>query len=80
MITKRTTYILLTVSSLSISIYGLLCTATGRTLLQKTLGMMKLSKNGLALLKQWEGCKLTAYKCTAGVWTIGYGTDTRGAM
>ena len=22
---------------------------------------------------KWEGCKLTAYKCPAGVWTIGYG-------
>lgn len=28
---------------------------------------------GLALIKRWEGCKLTAYKCPAGVWTIGYG-------
>lgn len=24
-------------------------------------------------LKKWEGCKLTAYKCPAGIWTIGYG-------
>lgn len=35
---------------------------------------MKISKNGLNLIKQFEGCKLTAYKCPAGVWTIGYGT------
>ena len=34
---------------------------------------MKISDNGLALLRQFEGCRLTAYKCPAGVWTIGYG-------
>lgn len=26
------------------------------------------------LIKKYEGCKLKAYKCPAGVWTIGYGT------
>lgn len=31
------------------------------------------SKNGLALTKQFEGCKLTAYQDSVGVWTIGYG-------
>lgn len=25
------------------------------------------------LIKQFEGCKLTSYKCSAGVWTIGWG-------
>ncbi len=25
------------------------------------------------IIKRFEGCKLTAYKCPAGVWTIGYG-------
>ena len=34
---------------------------------------MKISENGLALIKKFEGCKLSAYKCPAGVWTIGYG-------
>lgn len=29
---------------------------------------------GLALVKEFEGCKLVAYKCPAGVWTIGYGS------
>jgi len=24
-------------------------------------------------LKQFEGCKLTAYKCPAGIWTVGWG-------
>lgn len=26
------------------------------------------------LIKKYEGCRLAAYKCPAGVWTIGYGT------
>lgn len=26
------------------------------------------------LIKEYEGCRLQAYKCPAGVWTIGYGT------
>lgn len=34
---------------------------------------MKTSDNGLHLIKQFEGCKLTAYKCPAGIWTIGVG-------
>ena len=34
---------------------------------------MKTSKNGIDLIKKFEGCKLTAYKCAAGKWTIGYG-------
>lgn len=34
---------------------------------------MKTSQNGINLIKQFEGCQLTAYKCPAGVWTIGYG-------
>lgn len=34
---------------------------------------MKTSKKGIDLIKSFEGCRLTAYKCPAGVWTIGYG-------
>ncbi len=34
---------------------------------------MKTSKAGIELIKRWEGSKLTAYRCPAGVWTIGYG-------
>ncbi|EIW7013780.1 lysozyme [Escherichia coli] len=34
---------------------------------------MEMSKNGLALLKSFEGCELTAYQDYVGVWTIGYG-------
>lgn len=33
-----------------------------------------ISPEGLTLIKQWEGCRLTAYKDVAGVWTIGYGS------
>lgn len=32
-----------------------------------------LSQAGLRLIMQFEGCRLTAYQCSAGVWTIGYG-------
>ena len=32
-----------------------------------------ISAVGIALIKRFEGCRLTAYKCSAGVWTIGYG-------
>lgn len=34
---------------------------------------MEASQNALNLIKKFEGCKLTAYKCPAGVWTIGVG-------
>lgn len=37
---------------------------------------MKISLEGLSLIKKFEGCKLIAYKCSAGVWTIGYGHTT----
>ena len=35
---------------------------------------MEASKEGIALIKKFEGCKLEAYKCPAGVWTCGYGS------
>jgi lysozyme len=34
---------------------------------------MKVNSEGYALLKRFEGCVLKAYKCPAGVWTIGFG-------
>jgi lysozyme len=34
---------------------------------------MKLTQEGIDLVKRFEGCRLKAYKCPAGVWTIGYG-------
>ena len=34
---------------------------------------MEVNKAGKDLIKRVEGCKLRAYKCPAGLWTIGYG-------
>lgn len=34
---------------------------------------MQISEKGLNLIKNFEGCRLKAYKCPAGVLTIGYG-------
>ena len=34
---------------------------------------MKINRAGIALVKRWEGLRLTAYRCPAGLWTIGYG-------
>lgn len=34
---------------------------------------MRTSQVGIDLIKKFEGCRLDAYKCPAGVWTIGYG-------
>lgn len=33
----------------------------------------KISDKGINLIKRFEGCSLSAYKCPANVWTIGYG-------
>lgn len=38
--------------------------------------MTQSSRKGLDLIKQFEGCKLSAYLCPAGVWTIGWGRTT----
>src|SRR6476661_9330104 len=35
---------------------------------------MKISDKGLALIKASEGLRLTAYRCPAGVLTLGYGS------
>ena len=35
---------------------------------------MQISQEGISLIKKFEGCELEAYKCAAGVWTIGYGS------
>lgn len=34
---------------------------------------MQISQDGINLIKRFEGVRLKAYKCPAGVWTIGYG-------
>lgn len=33
----------------------------------------RVGPRAIALLHHFEGCRLTAYKCPAGVWTIGWG-------
>jgi lysozyme len=38
---------------------------------------MTITERGLALIKEFEGCRLEAYQDSVGVWTIGYG-HTRG--
>jgi len=35
---------------------------------------MKISENGIRLIKQFEGLKLEAYLCSGNIWTIGWGT------
>tara|TARA_R100000664_G_scaffold9149_3_gene15201 strand:+ start:243 stop:686 length:444 start_codon:yes stop_codon:yes gene_type:complete len=35
---------------------------------------MKISQEGLSLIKKFEGCELKAYRCAANVLTIGYGS------
>ena len=35
---------------------------------------MKISQEGLSLIKKFEGCELNSYKCAAGVPTIGFGS------
>ena len=44
-----------------------------RTLISQPQPFRVVSDKGLALIKQFEGLKLKAYRCPAGVWTIGYG-------
>ena len=34
---------------------------------------MNIGQRGIEIIKHFEGCELEAYKCPAGVWTIGYG-------
>lgn len=35
---------------------------------------MRTGTRGISLIKEFEGFKNKAYRCPAGVWTIGYGT------
>ena len=34
---------------------------------------MNISKEGIALIKRFEGCEIKAYQDSVGVWTIGFG-------
>ena len=38
--------------------------------------MRRINDEGIALIKQWEGLRLEAYRCDADVLTIGYGHTT----
>jgi lysozyme len=38
-----------------------------------TWSNMNIGQRGIEIIKHFEGCELEAYKCPAGVWTIGYG-------
>ncbi len=38
----------------------------------KTFGEYS-AESAMDFIEAWEGCKLTAYKCPAGIWTIGCG-------
>ena len=40
---------------------------------------MNIGNKGLEMIKHFEGLELEAYKCAAGVWTIGYG-HTKGVQ
>ncbi len=35
---------------------------------------MNISERGISLIKEFEGCRLRAYKCPAGKWTVGWGS------
>ena len=35
---------------------------------------MRVSPEGAAFIKQFEGLRLSSYQCQANVWTVGYGT------
>ena len=37
---------------------------------------MRTSRAGIDLIKEFEGLRLEAYRCPAGLWTIGYGHTT----
>ena len=38
---------------------------------------MRMTEEGLALIRSFEGFRADAYLCPAGVWTIGYGHTSR---
>jgi lysozyme len=37
-------------------------------------GVLMKYEKAIALIKDYEKCRLKAYQCSAGVWTIGWGT------
>jgi lysozyme len=43
-----------------------------------TQRLISILEHLLPTIRQFEGCKLKAYKCPAGVWTVGYGETGAG--
>jgi lysozyme len=41
---------------------------------------MSVNQATIDLIKRFEGCRLTAYQCSAAVWTIGYGTTAAAGL
>jgi lysozyme len=41
-------------------------------------GAQRASSAAIELIKRYEGLRLSAYKCPAGIWTIGYGATGAG--
>ena len=41
---------------------------------------MTTTQRGIELIKRHEGCRLSAYRCAAGIWTIGYGHTGTGVQ
>jgi lysozyme len=37
------------------------------------MGVMKVGVDAVSIIKEYEGLRLTAYQCPAGIWTIGWG-------
>lgn len=53
---------------------GLAAARAGQAALPPVVRGREIGPEGLALIKRFEGLKLTAYLCPARVWTIGYGS------
>ena len=53
---------------------GLAAARDGASTLPPIARGREIGARGLALLKRFEGLELKAYRCPAGVWTIGYGS------
>lgn len=70
-----------------INLHVSICPDCARELLLALQAMMEpgppevrhINAAGLQIIKDSEGCRLRAYKCPAGVWTIGYG-HTKGVQ
>lgn len=41
---------------------------------------MKVNQDTIDLIKRWEGFRAKAYRCSANVWTIGYGTTANAGV